>query len=96
VRPFTRTVQFHGSTVLVAMAVGAQPLSYQWQLNGRNLPGATSSRLTIGAAQFCDGGSYKVIVSNGRGAAVSEAYNLIVQPPQAPVLTGMRRNNGVF
>lgn len=41
-----------------------QSLSYQWQHNSTNLPGATNSSFTLPAAQISDAGFYSVIVSD--------------------------------
>lgn len=45
-------------------ATGSPPLTYQWQLAGTNLPGATQSSFTIAAAQVANAGTYKVIVGS--------------------------------
>jgi hypothetical protein len=80
------TVRFH------ARAVGAQPvvnspqnqtpvfqgLSYQWQFNGANLPGATNADLTIFNTQGANIGSYQVIVTNLLGAVTSRIAQLII------------------
>jgi len=64
-----------------AAASGALPLSYQWQLNGTNLAGATSQVLIFPEAG--QAGDYRVVVSNGFGVAVSAAatLTLVDQPP---------------
>ena len=41
-----------GSAALSASAKGTEPLTYQWRLNGINLPGATSTSLTFTNAQW--------------------------------------------
>ena len=52
--PAGRTVQF------VANATGSMPLTYQWQCNGTNVPGATNAFLLIPDAQARNGGDYWV------------------------------------
>jgi len=52
-------------------AAGAAPLSYQWLLNGTNIPGATSSTLALPNLQFADAGGYQLFVSNQIGTAIS-------------------------
>ena len=49
---------------LQGTAVGAQPLSYQWLLNGTNIPGATNTILVISNVQFGSAGNYQLFVSN--------------------------------
>jgi hypothetical protein len=57
-------------------AVGAPPLSYQWRLNGTNLPAATNSSLSF-TAQSGNLGQYSVVVANpyGQVASVSASLN---------------------
>jgi hypothetical protein len=50
---------------------GSPPLSYQWQLNGRNVPYATGSLLVLTHVQLADAGVYSVIVSNAGGTVTS-------------------------
>jgi alpha-tubulin suppressor-like RCC1 family protein len=45
-------------------AVGSQPISYQWQYNGTNIPGATGSSFTVTNAQLPAAGYYSVVLSN--------------------------------
>lgn len=72
-------VQPEGAIVAPGQAVtfcvtagGSRPLTYQWRLNGANVPGATNECLTVGNAQLPDGGTYTVIVANDLGVAPSE------------------------
>ncbi len=68
-----------GTTVNFGVsATGAQPLAYQWRLNGTNLPGATVSSLTVTNAQSTNAGGYSVIVSNLAGFATSTVATLTV------------------
>lgn len=48
-----------------------QPLSYQWQFIGTNLPGATNEDLIITNAQAANAGPYQAIVTNYLGSATS-------------------------
>ncbi|NOS71479.1 MAG: hypothetical protein HOP33_16330 [Verrucomicrobia bacterium] len=64
------TVQFH------ARAVGVQPLSYRWQLDGVDVPGATNGDLTITNAQGRVAGGYRVVAMNMLGAATSATAQL--------------------
>jgi len=59
------------SVTLQGSAVGAQPLSYQWLLNGTNIPGATSTSLVISNVQFGNAGNYQLFVSNSVNTALS-------------------------
>jgi len=56
---------------LQGVAVGAQPLSYQWLLNGTNVPNATTTSLVISNVQFSNAGNYQLFVSNSVNTALS-------------------------
>ncbi|HZM06356.1 MAG TPA: hypothetical protein VFC44_25425 [Candidatus Saccharimonadales bacterium] len=78
VQPAGQTLTNGGSIWLHARAVGAQPMSYQWQLDGINLPGATNADLTITNAQGKDTGQYRALVSNSVGAASSLSVSVTI------------------
>ncbi len=61
-------------------AAGSEPLAYQWQFTGTNLPGATATSLTITNVQFVDAGNYRAVVSNAYGATPSSNAMLTVNP----------------
>lgn len=56
-------------------ATGTATLSYQWQKDGANISGATSSCYSATLA-----GSYRCVVSNGCGSATSSSATLSLQP----------------
>ena len=71
-----------GSTVTFSVvASGSEPLSYQWRLNGANIPGATSASYTISNAQRTQAGDYTVVVSNAAETVTSAAALLTVNAP---------------
>ncbi|GEM_PF-5122968 len=54
-----------GTNVTLAVATaGTGPIGYQWQKNGTNRAGATTSSLTLPAVTRIDGGTYSVTVTN--------------------------------
>ena len=59
-------------------AAGLPPLSYQWQLNGTNVPTATNRTLAV-MVQPATQGTYDVIVSNLNGTTTSLGVSL--NPP---------------
>jgi len=61
--PTNQVVSAGGTAVFTVTATGLD-LSYQWQLNGTNIPEATAATLTIGNVQSNNAGLYTVIVSN--------------------------------
>jgi glucose/arabinose dehydrogenase len=78
----------HPATFSIS-ASGPQPLSYQWQRNGVDIPGATAANYTLASAQLSDDGAqFRVIISNSFGSVTSEAATLSVtsaQPPSATI-----------
>lgn len=71
VQPESITVDAGTSGSLSVTATGAVPLTYQWQLDGTNIPGATSSTYSIADASTNNAGTYTVIVSNPNGTVTS-------------------------
>jgi hypothetical protein len=90
-------------------ALGAEPISYQWRLNGVSLAdnarisGATASNLTVSALITADSGSYDVVVTNLYAAATSQVATLnvyappgiSVQPANLTILVGSNANFSV-
>lgn len=71
-----------------AAANGSPAPTYQWQKNGVNVPGATSSSLSFASVAVSDAGSYTVIATNSAGSATSAAATLTVNVPAvAPSIT---------
>lgn len=60
-------------TVLTVTAAGGEPLSYQWQLNGTNIDGATGPSLALSSVKCAEAGVYSVIVRNPVGTASATA-----------------------
>ncbi len=73
-----------GSNVTFNVGVhGAPTLSYQWQFNGEDIPGATSSTLILSNLVPANSGNYSVIINNPAGGVVSEPAILSVQAQAA-------------
>lgn len=76
-----------GNTVSFSIrAIGTPPLSYQWQLNGTNLPGATNSGLSLTNIQSANAGIYSATASNDYGFATSSNASLVITN-SSPVIT---------
>lgn len=69
--PASQSPVVGGTISLDVSASGTGPLSYQWQKNGTNIPGATASSYTKVNGQLTDAGSYQAIIANSYGSATS-------------------------
>jgi len=76
VHPVSQAVAAGSEASFSVSAGGSPPLSYQWQLNGTAVAGATDSRYTVSAVQAADVGMYSVEVSNPYGSVTSLAAAL--------------------
>ena len=86
VQPANRVAYIATPTNFVAMAVGAQPLHFQWQFNGTNLAGATSSSLSLVNVHAPNAGNYRVIMTNIFGSVTSSVATLTVLVPLGQAL----------
>jgi hypothetical protein len=79
--PVNRTVAGGATAYLRLMAVGAFPLSYQWNCNGTNIPDATNTILVLTNVQPSQAGnSYTLTATNTFGAATNGPIKLGVEP----------------
>lgn len=65
-------------------ATGNPSPGYQWQFNGTNLAGATSTALVLLAVTTNQSGDYSVLVTNLAGTTNSQAATLTVNAPAMP------------
>lgn len=86
--PADQTVAAGQAARFAVTATGTAPLTYQWRKNGQNLPGATSSTLTVPVALLSDSGAlYSVVVTSAVGTTTGTGAMLTVLPaPGAPIL----------
>jgi outer membrane protein assembly factor BamB len=66
------------AALLSAQATGLEPLAYQWQFNGRDMPSATNSTLVISNLQNSHSGKYRVVVTNQLGLMHSLEGSVLV------------------
>lgn len=82
-QPQSTNVKVGGSAGFSVAASGSPPLSYQWQLNGTNISGATATNYLIPDVQLTNAGNYTVVVTNIVGTVTSVVANLsVLCPPE--------------
>jgi hypothetical protein len=80
-QPFTGTVGIWGQpTTLQVGAIGSEPLTYQWFLDGIAVAQATNADYVLPALQFTNAGLYSVVVTSPFGSATNATYQLVVNP----------------
>ena len=73
-----------GTTVSFSVTAAGTPApSYQWQFHGADLPGATSTTLTLAGIQPSNAGNYAAVVANSVGSVTSAVAVLTVLVPPA-------------
>jgi hypothetical protein len=86
-QPVAQSVLVGASVGFQVLAVGSEPISYQWQLNGTNLDGynlakyptgATEVDLALAGAGSSDMGPYHVVASNVAGVTISSPAQLTI------------------
>jgi subtilisin family serine protease len=80
VPPLDNVIIEGGALAFEAVSLG-NGLSYQWQRDGTNIPGAIERKLVIAAATVAHRGVYTVTVSNSLGVAQSAAFEITVVNP---------------
>ena len=81
--PASQTVLTNAPANFSVVAQGPGPISYQWQHEGTNLPGATSATLSILKAGVAEAGTYNVVVTNASRQRLSAPALLALVPPAA-------------
>ena len=79
--PGSQTVNAGAPVTLSAAAVGESPLTFQWRLNGQDLPAATNAVLSFPDVRMTHDGFYSVRVRNAFGMALSAPVRLSVNTP---------------
>ena len=87
VQPIDQTVIVKSNAAFNVLAAGTSPISYQWRLNGNELPGETNTTLALAAVSADQAGSYDAVIANPVGVVTSAVAVLTVYVPPAPVFT---------
>lgn len=77
-QPISRTPAEGTQVSLTVTATGLGSLTYQWQVNGQNIPGAIFSTLVLSAVRPSVNGNYRVIVGNPYGTSISTEATVAV------------------
>ncbi len=75
-QPSGGIAQLGSSFTLSVIAGGTGPFSYQWRLNGANIPGETNQSLVLQVVEPKNAGDYTVLVANEVGVTASEVARL--------------------
>ena len=92
-QPVSATILAGSNVTFTVVASGTPPLTYQWQKNGGNIPGATTATLTLANVSAADTASYAVVVSNATTSVTSSSATLTVLI--APAITTQPANVSV-
>jgi len=78
-QPANLSVNAGQTATFTVVAAGAAPLSYQWQLNGAAIAGATAASYTTPVTTTADsGGQFRVVVTNTLGSITSNIATLTI------------------
>ena len=91
-QPVSQTTARGATVRLHARAVGVQPMSCQWQVNGQDLVGATNASLILTNVQGANGGAYRLVAANALGQATSRTATLTI-PYSATLSSALNATN---
>lgn len=88
VQPADVLVPIGEAATFTVAASGTQPIAYQWQESGTDIPGATSPSFTFASPALADDGKlFRCRVSNSFGSTLSNSATLHVTSNTRPVPT---------
>src|SRR5262245_26268077 len=86
--PVTNSVSIGANLSNRVIATTANgPLSYQWRLDGAEVPGATNAGLVLTNLQVASAGSYVVMVSDADGSVESNPWVVDVDPTFTKIMS---------
>jgi hypothetical protein len=80
-QPVSVVSAYASTATFDVVAVGVEPLFYQWYENGSAISGATNSTLTLTPWNSANAGNYDVVVSNSSGSVTSVTASLTLGGP---------------
>jgi uncharacterized protein (TIGR03437 family) len=96
-QPLSATVAARQTATFSVIAGGSPTLTYQWQRNGTNIPGAHNASYITPSTTFGDNGAlFSVQVSNSLGSVMSSPATLIIgsTPVLAPAISSVVNAEG--
>ncbi len=78
--PVSQTIWTPDSVTFAAAVSGTTPISFQWQLNGTNIAGATNNTYTIAAVAVTNAGLYTLQIADSVGGTTNTSATLTVIP----------------
>lgn len=98
VQPRGQTLEDGAALSLTVQAIGTPEPTYQWSLDGVDIPDATGNTFVIDAVDAFDTGAYRVRVTNAGGAVLSKPASIVVRsapqiaesPEDAEVMIGAK------
>jgi hypothetical protein len=92
-QPASQTVTAGSAVTFAALANGSPAPTYQWQMNGTNILGATGTSYTITNSGLSNAGTYLIVAANAAGSATSDGAVLTVNT--VPTITTQTTNQTV-
>lgn len=93
-QPFNQRTLVNRGVVFHVGVVGYEPITYQWQFNGLDIPGAISNNLALPSPMVSDSGTYSVVINNPTATTTSRQATLVVTNLSTPSDALMARWSG--
>jgi len=94
IQPASQTVTAGAAVTFAAAANGFPAPTYQWQVNGANISGATGTSYTITNTGLSNAGTYLLVASNSAGSVSSSGAVLTINT--VPTITTQPTNQTVI
>ncbi len=88
-QPMNKVTVSGTNVAFTVNAEGSQPISYQWQFNGSDLPNETNASLVLTKVRPSNAGNYRAVVINLYDSAITTNATLTILPFRFAVTTGI-------